>query len=193
MARPREPRFKVARRFGVNLYDHPKALNRGAKPERRNLSDYGKQLEEKQKLKAYYDMQERQFRNLVEKAMSSHGNPGELIVQRLERRLDNLVYRLGFGASLRQARQMVVHRHILVNGKLVDRPSYEVQVGDVLSLKEASQRIDRFKDNFVSADVFLPYLEKDRTAFKGRLVAIPDRQDIPIELTDSLIVEFYSK
>lgn len=193
MARPREPRFKVARRFGVNLYNHPKALNRGANPPKRNVSDYGKQLDEKQKLKAYYDMQERQFSNLVEKAMHSHGNPGEILVQKLETRLDNLVYRLGFGSSLRQSRQMVVHRHILVNGKTVDRPSFEVKVGDVISLKEKSQSIQIFKDNFAETNVFLPYLEKDAANLKGRLVSIPDRQDVPIEVTDSLIIEFYSK
>ena len=193
MARPRGPRFKVARRFGVNLYDHPKALNRGAKPAKRNISDYGKQLDEKQKLKAYYDMQEKQFRNLVEKAMHAHGNPGEILVQKLETRLDNLVYRLGFGSSLRQARQILVHRHILVNGKIVDRPSYEVQVGDVISLKEKSQGVQVFKDNFSTSKTFLPYLEKDDVNLKGRLVSIPDRQDVPIEVTDSLIIEFYSK
>lgn len=193
MARPRSPRFKVARRFGVNLYNHPKALSRGAKPAKRKISDYGKQLEEKQKLKAYYDMQEKQFSNLVEKAMHSHGNPGEVLVQKLEVRLDNLVYRLGFGSSLRQARQMVVHRHILVNGKTVDRPSFEVQVGDVISLKEKSQAVQIFKDNFAATNIFLPYLEKDAASLKGRLVSIPDRSDIPIEVTDSLIIEFYSK
>ncbi len=193
MARPTGPRFKVARRFGVNLYDHPKALKRGAKPARRNVSDYGKQLEEKQKLKAYYDMQEKQFKNLVEKSMQSKGNPGEILVQKLEKRLDNLVYRLGFGSSLRQARQMVVHRHILVNGKTIDRPSYEIQIGDTIELKERSQSIDIYKDNFQSRDVFLPYLEKDNTQLKGRLVANPPREEIPIDVTDSLIIEFYSK
>ena len=193
MARPRAPRFKVARRFRVNLYNHPKALSRGAKPAKRNISDYGKQLEEKQKLKAYYDMQEKQFRNLVEKAMHSQGNPGEILVQKLESRLDNLVYRLGFGSSLRQARQMVVHRHILVNGKTVDRPSFEVQVGDTITLKEKSQAVNIFKDNFAETNLFLPYLEKDSNQMLGNLVAVPNREDIPIEVTDSLIIEFYSK
>ena len=193
MARPKGPRFKVARRFGVDLYNHPKALKRGAKPAKRNISDYGKQLDEKQKLKAYYDMQEKQFSNLVDKAMQTHGNPGEVLVTKLEKRLDNMVYRLGFGSSLRQARQMVVHRHILVNGKILDRPSYEVQVGDFIELKESSKSIDIYKNNFETIDLFLPYLEKDRQALKGRLVANPERDQIPIEVTDSLIIEFYSK
>ena len=193
MARPKGPRFKVARRFGVNLYDHPNALKRGAKPARRNVSDYGKQLEEKQKLKAYYDMQEKQFKNLVEKSMQSKGNPGEILVQKLEKRLDNMVYRLGFGSSLRQSRQMVVHRHILVNGKTIDRPSYEIQIGDTIELKERSKSVEAYKDNFQSRDIFLPYLEKDNTQLKGRLVANPQREEIPIDVTDSLIIEFYSK
>ena len=138
-------------------------------------------------------MQEKQFKNLVEKSMQSKGNPGEILVQKLEKRLDNLVYRLGFGSSLRQARQMVVHRHILVNGKTIDRPSYEIQIGDTIELKERSQSIDIYKDNFQSRDVFLPYLEKDNTQLKGRLVANPPREEIPIDVTDSLIIEFYSK
>ena len=123
LARPRGPRFKVARRFGVNVCAHPKALKRGATQVRKQ-SDYGKQLNEKQKLKAYYDMQEKQFANWVEAAMSAKGNAGENLVQRLECRLDNLVYRLGFGSTLRQARQMVVHHHILVNGKSEKPISY---------------------------------------------------------------------
>ncbi len=192
MARPSGPRFKVARRFGINIYDHPKALKRGPKPQKK-MSDYGKQLNEKQKLKAYYDVLEKQFAKVVESAMHAKGNSGEILVQRLECRLDNITYRLGFGASLRQARQMVVHGHILVNGKRVDRPSYEVKVGDVISLKEKSQSVQMFKDNFEAKNNFLPYLEKDVTALKGKLVALPKRDEVPIEVTDSLIIEYYSK
>ena len=192
MARPRGPRFKVARRFGVNVCAHPKALKRGATQVRKQ-SDYGKQLNEKQKLKAYYDMQEKQFANWVEAAMSAKGNAGENLVQRLECRLDNLVYRLGFGSTLRQARQMVVHHHILVNGKRVDRPSYEVKVGDVISLRERSQSIDTFKNNFRESLCNLSYLQKDENNLSGKLVALPSREEIPIEVTDSLIIEYYSK
>ncbi|MGP1406433.1 30S ribosomal protein S4 [Filifactor alocis] len=192
MARPRGPRFKVARRFGVNVCAHPKALKRGATQVRKQ-SDYGKQLNEKQKLKAYYDMQEKQFANWVEAAMSAKGNAGENLVQRLECRLDNLVYRLGFGSTLRQARQMVVHHHILVNGKRVDRPSYEVKVGDVISLRERSQSIDTFKNNFKESLCNLSYLQKDENNLSGKLVALPSREEVPIEVTDSLIIEYYSK
>ena len=192
MARPRGPRFKVARRFGVNVCAHPKALKRGATQVRKQ-SDYGKQLNEKQKLKAYYDMQEKQFANWVEAAMSAKGNAGENLVQRLECRLDNLVYRLGFGSTLRQARQMVVHHHILVNGKRVDRPSYEVKVGDVISLRERSQSIDTFKNNFKESLCNLSYLQKDENNLSGKLVSLPAREEVPIEVTDSLIIEYYSK
>lgn len=192
MARPRGPRFKVARRFGVNVCAHPKALKRGATQVRKQ-SDYGKQLNEKQKLKAYYDMQEKQFANWVEAAMSAKGNAGENLVQRLECRLDNLVYRLGFGSTLRQARQMVVHHHILVNGKRVDRPSYEVKVGDVISLRERSQSIDTFKNNFKESLCNLSYLQKDENNLSGKLVTLPAREEVPIEVTDSLIIEYYSK
>lgn len=192
MARPRGPRFKVARRFGVNVCAHPKALKRGATQVRKQ-SNYGKQLNEKQKLKAYYDMQEKQFANWVEAAMSAKGNAGENLVQRLECRLDNLVYRLGFGSTLRQARQMVVHHHILVNGKRVDRPSYEVKVGDVISLRERSQSIDTFKNNFKESLCNLSYLQKDENNLSGKLVALPSREEVPIEVTDSLIIEYYSK
>ena len=192
LARPRGPRFKVARRFGVNVCAHPKALKRGATQVRKQ-SDYGKQLNEKQKLKAYYDMQEKQFANWVEAAMSAKGNAGENLVQRLECRLDNLVYRLGFGSTLRQARRMVVHHHILVNGKRVDRPSYEVKVGDVISLRERSQSIDTFKNNFKESLCNLSYLQKDENNLSGKLVALPAREEVPIEVTDSLIIEYYSK
>ena len=192
LARPRGPRFKVARRFGVNVCAHPKALKRGATQVRKQ-SDYGKQLNEKQKLKAYYDMQEKQFANWVEAAMSAKGNAGENLVQRLECRLDNLVCRLGFGSTLRQARQMVVHHHILVNGKRVDRPSYEVKVGDVISLRDRSQSIDTFKNNFKESLCNLSYLQKDENNLSGKLVALPSREEVPIEVTDSLIIEYYSK
>ena len=192
LARPRGPRFKVARRFGVNVCAHPKALKRGATQVRKQ-SDYGKQLNEKQKLKAYYDMQEKQFANWVAAAMSAKGNAGENLVQRLECRLDNLVYRLGFGSTLRQARRMVVHHHILVNGKRVDRPSYEVKVGDVISLRERSQSIDTFKNNFKESLCNLSYLQKDENNLSGKLVALPAREEVPIEVTDSLIIEYYSK
>lgn len=192
MARPRGARFKIARALGVNVFDHPKAMKRGPKTHRK-MSEYGKQLMEKQKLKAYYGMMEKQFKIYVEQALNSKENPGEKLVQRLEQRLDNIAYRLGFGSTLRQARQMVVHGHILVDGKKVDRPSYRVSPGQKISLREKSRNNEMFKDNFRDKNIVLPYLEKDVDSYSGSLTRLPGREEIPIEITDSYIIEFYSK
>ena len=156
----------------MNVFDHPKAMKRGPK-QHRKMSEYGKQLMEKQKLKAYYGMMEKQFSTYVEQALSSKENPGEKLVQRLEQRLDNIVYRLGFGNSLRQARQMVVHGHILVNGKKVDKPSYRVSPGEVISLRKKSRNNEMFKSNFQDRTAVLPYLEKNAEAFTGSLTRLP--------------------
>ncbi|KNF07075.1 30S ribosomal protein S4 [Gottschalkia purinilytica] len=192
MARPMGPRFKVARRFGVNVFNHPKALSRGAKSTNK-ISEYGKQLIEKQKLKAYYGILEKQFKRYVKEAFKSDKNPSEALVSRLERRLDNIVYRIGFASTLRQARQMVVHGHILVNGSKVNIPSYEVLVGDSISLKEKSRKVNLFAESFKDNNTVLSYLEIDKDNFSGKLVKIPERYEVPIEITDSYIVEFYSK
>lgn len=186
------PRFKMVRRLGVNVFNHPKALNRGAKSLGKQ-SDYGRQLLEKQKLKAYYGILEKQFKLYVDEALSSLGNPSENLIQRLECRLDNIVYRLGFGSTLRQSRQMVVHGHILVNGKKVDIPSYKVNPGDIISLKEKSRKNEMFKENFYTQGPVLNYLEKDIEDFSGKLAYTPKRDEIPIEVTDSYIIELYSK
>lgn len=192
MARSREPRFKKSRSLGVNLCGHPKALKRGVKQVRK-VSEYGKQLREKQKLREYYGVLEKQFRRYVKNALNSKENPGEKLIIRLEMRLDNIVYRTGFGSTLKQARQMVNHGHILVNGKKVDIPSYEVKVGDKIELKEKSRSTQLFKDNFASSSVTYPYLSKDVDTYSANVVSLPARQDIPIEIEESFIVEFYSK
>lgn len=192
MARARGPRFKRSRALGVNLTGHPKALKRGVKQVRKE-SEYGKQMKEKQKLKEYYGVLEKQFAAYVEKALKSKENPGEKLLLRLEMRLDNIVYRLGFGSTLRQARQMVNHGHILVNGKKVDIPSYEVSVGDKIELKEKSRDTQLFKDNFASSTITYPYLSKDIDSYSGTVATMPARDDLPIDITESLIVEFYSK
>ncbi len=192
MARRSGPRFKVARHLGENVYGHPKALNRGIK-DHRKLSEYGLQLLEKQKLKEYYGVLEKQMKNYVEKATRSRGNTGDLLVQILECRLDNLVYRLGFASTLRQARQLVTHGHIQLNGRKADRPSIQVQPGDVLSLKEKSRSVDLFRDTFQSHLLTLPYLEKDEENYSGTLVRLPLREEVPIQVKDSLVIEFYSR
>ena len=149
MAKMMGPRFKQCRRLGLNVCGHPKAMNRATKGTARNdkkLSDYGTQLLEKQRLRAYYGVMEKQFANYFEKASKSRELTGHALINLLECRLDNLVYRLGFANSIRQARQMVVHGHILVNGKKVDIPSFNVSVGDEIKLREKSQKNVMFKE-----------------------------------------------
>ena len=136
---------------------------------------------------------EKQFAKYVKMAKKSDEQTGHALVKILERRLDNLVYRLGLASSIRQARQMVVHGHILVNGKKVDRPSYLVEIGDTIELKEKSKSVELFKENFDNA--FLnqyPYLEKNKD-MSGTLVRFPERDEIPIEIEDQLVVEYYSR
>ncbi len=197
MARMREPRFKKCRRLGLNFIGHPKAMKRDGNGQTRGLrkmSPYGRQLLEKQRLRAYYEVMEKQFRRYVFDAMKdSSGLSGDVLVRNLETRLDNLVYRMHFASSIRQARQMVVHGHIRVNGKKVDRPSYAVAVGDVISLREKSQSVERFKDNFLESVTTLPYLAKDEANFSSTLVRMPERDEVPIEIDDHLVIEFYSK
>ncbi len=198
MAKMMGPRFKQCRRLGLNVCGHPKAMDRATKGTSRadkKLSPYGVQLLEKQRLKAYYGVLEKQFANYVDKAMKSkEESTGTALVQALECRLDNLVYRLGLANSIRQARQMVVHGHILVNGKKVDRPSYGVSIGEVISLREKSQKNTMFTENFhQNATSQYPYLEKNMENFSGVLTRKPERSEVPIEINDILVVEFYSK
>ena len=197
MAKMMGPRFKQCRRLGLNVCGHPKAMDRAGRGTSRadkNLSPYGLQLLEKQRLRAYYGVLEKQFRNYVKKAEKSKESTGVALIQMLECRLDNVVYRLGFANSIRQARQMVVHGHILVNGKKVDIPSFAVQVGDEVSLREKSRTNVMFKENFESGALNeYPYLSKDMDKFSGVLTRLPERQEVPIEIDEILIVEFYSK
>lgn len=197
MARMRGPRFKQCRRLNLNVCGHPKAMNRagnGQARDQKKLSSYGIQLLEKQRLRAYYEVMEKQFRRYVKSAMKDTETTGEALVKSLECRLDNLVYRLGFGSSIRQARQMVVHGHILVNGQKVDKPSYAVNPGDTISLREKSKKIELFRDNFLLETVSpYPYLEKAGATLSGQLLRRPDRGEIPIDIDDHLVVEFYSK
>lgn len=191
MAKYMGPRFKVARRLGVNVFNHPKALNRGVKKQK--LSEYGEQLLEKQKLKAYYGVLEKQFRKIVFDSIKSKSKTEDMLVQSLERRLDNLVYRLGFAATLRQGRQMVNHGHILVNAEKVDIPSYKVNVGDIITLKEKSKKTSMFVTNFTDTMISVPYLEKNVEAFSGKLIRLPNSEEVPVEVKYSKIIEFYSK
>lgn len=195
MATRREARFKACRRFGLNVYGHPKALKRVKKDQRqKKISEYGTQLLEKQKLRAYYNLLERQFVRYYDKAKKQSGVTGENMLKLLECRLDNLVYRIGFASSIRQARQMVNHGHILINGKRCDIPSANVKVGSVVSLKESSRANEMYKKSFQELKTFdLPYIEKNFDGFEGTLTRLPERAELPIEINETLIVELYSK
>lgn len=191
------PRFKQSRRLGLNVCGHPKAMKRATRGTSRadkKLTEYGIQLLEKQRLRAYYGVMEKQFIKYVQNAKKSPEQTGHALVKSLERRLDNLVYRIGFASSIRQARQMVVHGHILVNGKKVDIPSYSVNIGDEISLRERSRKVELFAENYENSFlVSYPYIEKDKDNFSATLVRMPDREEIPIEIDDHLVVEFYSQ
>lgn len=196
LAKMMKPRFKESRRLGLNVYGHPKAMKRakpGTSRADKKLSEYGRQLLEKQRLRAYYGVMEKQFERYVEEAKKSPELTGHALVKILETRLDNLVYRLGFATSIRQARQMVVHDHILVNGNKVDIPSYRVKTGDTISLKEKSRNVELFRENYLlNLQNTYPYLEKYED-FSGKLIRLPERDEVPIEIEDQLIVEYYSK
>ncbi|WDV44282.1 30S ribosomal protein S4 [Clostridiaceae bacterium M8S5] len=196
MARMKGPRFKQCRRLGLNVCGHPKAMKRagnGTSRADRKLSSYGLQLLEKQRLRGYYEVLEKQFRKYVDKAAKSDGITGDVLIQSLECRLDNLVYRAGLGNSIRQARQMVTHGHILVNGRKVDIPSYDVKPGDVISLREKSRKNSMFVENFQEGGFNLDYIEKDIDGFSAKLIRVPERDIVPIEIEEQLIVEFYSR
>lgn len=194
IATRREPRFKLCRRFGVNIFGHPKALKRTSAKRAKSVSNYGIQLLEKQKLKAYYNIMEKQFARYVHKAMSSRSVSGEALLTLLERRLDNLVYRIGFANSIRQARQLVSHGHITVNGKTVNIPSYSAAVGDIITLKEKSRENHLFVSNFTELKSFdLPYIQKDFVNFSGTFTRLPRRDEIPVEVKEIHIIEWYSR
>lgn len=196
MAKMMGPRFKESRRLGLNVCGHPKAMKRAVKGTARSdkkLTEYGKQLLEKQRLRAYYGVMEKQFVNYFLEAKKAKGQTGPALVLILESRLDNMTYRMGFASSIRQARQMVTHGHMLVNGKKVDIPSYRLKVGDEVSLAPRGKKVDLFKENFESNFVTsYPYITKDKD-FKATYASEANREDIPIEIEDQLIVEFYSK
>src|ERR1700692_331361 len=165
------------------------------KDRKAKIVGYGLQLREKQKAKRIYFTQESQIRNYIERAATTKGVTGELLLQQLERRLDNVVYRLGFGISRRQARQLVRHGHVQVNGKKVNIPSYEVTVGEEIQIRESSRKIPILETSkeFASHQPAPVWLEIDRENYKGRVIALPKREDIQLPVNEQLIVELYSK
>jgi len=162
---------------------------------RRKSSDYGEQLREKQKVKRMYGIAERQFRGYYYRAVRMKGVTGENLLQLLERRLDNVVYRMGFASDHAEARQLVRHGHFLVNGKRVDIPSYLVRAGDNVVLRERSKKIARLAENLnaVERRGVPQWLEQDKDNFRGRIKALPAREDLKTEIREQLIVELYSK
>ncbi len=197
MATKKGPRFKECRRLGVNVCGHPKAMERAGAPafkKTKKTSDYGLHLIEKQKVKAYYGILERQLRRYFELATKSEEMTGVALLISLETRLDNLVYRLGFASSIRMARQMVSHRHIEVDGVKINIPSYAVKVGQVISLVEKSQKSEQFKKSWLSdSKAKFDYLERDEEKFTGKLTRLPLRAEIPVQINEQMVVEYYSK
>lgn len=197
MATRRGPRFKECRRLGVNVCGHPKAMERAGAPafkKTKKTSDYGLHLIEKQKVKAYYGILERQLRRYFEIASKSKEMTGTALLVELECRLDNLVYRLGFANSIRMARQMVSHRHIEVDGVKINIPSYSVKPGQVISLTEKSRKSEQFKKCWLSdSRAKFDYLERDEEKFSGKMTRAPLRNEIPVQINDQMVVEYYSK
>ena len=198
MAKNMQPVLKRCRTLGVSpaAMGYSKTSNKNPGGQRRaKKSEYAMQLTEKQKVKFVYGMQERQFRSYYEKASRAEGNTGEVLLSMLERRLDNVVYRLGYASTRREARQLVNHGHFTVNGKRGNIPSFLVKVGDLVAVCEASVSKPRFKkmkedDAFVAAP---KWLDRDKNTLQGKVVAIPTKEDIDFEIAEHLIVELYSK
>ena len=200
MARYRGPKQKIARRFKEPLFGASKALERKPHPpgqhgraRRRRESEYAVQLKEKQKVKHVYGILERQFRNLFERATRKKGVTGENLLRILEARLDNTVFRLGIGATRRQARQFVNHGHIMVNEQVVDIPSFQLRPGDVVTVRPRSRRAGIFHDNVRLHRRSHPWLEMERKGLQGKFLDYPNRADIPENIQEQLIVELYSK
>ena len=201
MARYTGPKTRIARRFGEPIFGPDKDLVRRKCPpgqfgnsKSRNTSEYGVQLREKQKAKYTYGLLEKQFRNLFEKAERKKGVTGEVLLQLLEGRLDNIVYRLGIAPTRAAARQLVNHRHIVVDGKVVNIPSYAVAPGQIVGVRERSKSLEVI-DNALSGFNHAKYawLEWDENQKAGKLLYVPERADIPESIKEHLIVELYSK
>jgi small subunit ribosomal protein S4 len=201
MARYTGPTAKIARRFGEAIFGPSKALKKKAYPpgqhgkgRRRKVSEYATQLMEKQKVKYTYGVLERQFSNVFKKAVRSQGSTGENLLKFLETRLDNVVYRLGIAPTRRAARQLVCHKHITVNGEIVNIASYSLRPGDIVGVREKSKSLQIITDALSGrANARYSWLEWDNTELKGRFMMLPEREEIPENVQERLIVELYSK
>ena len=205
MAKTQTTKGKIVRKFGENIFGNPKydrLLNR--KPyapgqhgqgRRSKLSNYGTQLREKQKIKFMYGLLEKQFRLNFVKADKMKGETGTNMLQLLESRLDNVAYRLGFAPSRPAARQLVSHKHFLVNNKVVNIPSYIVKQGDVIEVRDKSKKMDIILESMrrIKGDMDLSWLELDKAKLRGTFVAVPDRDEMQLTVNEQLVVELYSK
>jgi small subunit ribosomal protein S4 len=200
MARYIGPKTKIARRFKEAIYGPSKALEKknygpgqhGQAGKRAKKSEYAVQLSEKQKVKYTYGILERQFALIFERASRSKGITGEVLLQLIEARLDNVVYRLGIAPTRAGARQLVSHRHITVNGELVNIPSYTLKPGDVIAVREKSKALESI-NNSIGAGSNFPWLEFNASTMEGKFVSFPERTQIPENIKEQLIVELYSK
>ena len=205
MAKSTVAKGKLVRKFGENIFGNPKfdrLLNKKpynpgqhGQSRRAKLSNYGLQLREKQKIKFMYGLLEKQFRLTFKRAEKLKGETGTNMLQLLESRLDNVVHRLGFAISRPAARQLVSHKHILLNGRLVNIPSLTLKPGDIISVREKSKKMDCIMDSMkqIKGDIELSWLSLDKAKMSGTFVAIPGRQDMNLTLIEQLVVELYSK
>lgn len=206
MARYIGPKCKLSRREGTDLFLKSRARSLESKcnmekqpgqttDRRRRLSDYGLQLREKQKMRRMYGIMEKQFSNYYKNAAQSKGPTGDNLLRLLETRLDNVVYRMGFGSTRSESRQLVSHKSIEVNGKVVNIPSYRIQADDVVSVREKSKKQLRIQSSLALAEQFgtVDWIEVDAKGMTGTFKRVPDRSELPAEINEQLVVELYSK
>ena len=205
MAKSTVAKGKLVRKFGENIFGNPKydrLLNRKpytpgqhGQSRRSKLSNYGIQLKEKQKIKFMYGLLEKQFRLTFERADKMIGETGTNMLKILESRLDNVVFRLGFAPSRPSARQLVNHKHLTVNGKIVNIPSYMVSPGDIIEVRSKSKKIDIILESMkrIKGDISLPWLSIDKAKMRGTFISVPDRDEMQSTVNEQLVVELYSK
>ena len=201
MARYTGPTSKIARKFGEPIFGSDKVLDKknyspgqhGNARRRGKQSEYAVQLKEKQKAKYTYGILEKQFSNLFKKALRKKGITGEILLQLCETRLDNVVYRLGIAPTRRAARQMVTHKHIVVNGRTTNTPSYALRIGDVVSVREKSKSLEMVSTSLAASTHESEWLEWNSDSMNGKILTIPERKQIPENIKEQSIVELYSK
>jgi len=205
MAKSSIPKGKLVRKFGENIFGNPKydsLLNKKpyspgqhGQTRRRRLSNYGVQLREKQKIKAMYGVLERQFRNYFHQAEKISGETGTNLLQLLECRLDNVVYRLGLASTRAQARQLVSHAHFMLNNRKCNYPSASIKPGDVIQVRDRSRKMEKIMESMkrIKGDIELPWLELDKAKMSGTFLAVPERDEMALTVNEQLVVELYSK